>query len=215
MLESQQIADAIKMMNKAAVLELAQLNHGRALEIFTQERILEEQLRLKTQTAETTVNIANIHYLMQDYEAALAELDKAQDLFRKDNNPLGVFKTSQLRGAVYFQKRDYSAAAQAWEMCIRMNLGGEETATAYFQAAVAYMKQNNNFRAQEYLGRALGEFERNGNQTGAADCLRQRAALFKHMGRKDLASNDLRRCLNHAAGDAEMTEDINRQIKEL
>jgi tetratricopeptide (TPR) repeat protein len=196
MTENEKIAETLKTLNKAAILEVSQKNYRKAIEIFEQSKLVEETLGLRLQAAETLVNIANTYYLMQDYDSALENLDVAVNIFKKEKQNSRLFNVYQLMGTIHFQKQDYEQASRIYDQCIKMNAGRENHAKSYFQAALTCMKMDETFRAQEYFRRALAEFERLGHHEGIVDCLRYRASLFKSMGRDDLAAQDLRKCLD-------------------
>jgi tetratricopeptide (TPR) repeat protein len=109
----------------------------------------------------------------------------------------------------------YGQAAQAFDTCIRMNLGNKERATAYFQAGITFARLNNTLRAQEYITRALTEFERLEEKDSIIECLTERALLFKNAGRKDLAVQDLRKCLKIADGNENLLKGIQEQLASI
>jgi tetratricopeptide (TPR) repeat protein len=213
--ENEKIAEALKLMNKAAMMEIAQGNYENALEIFKQNSILEEKLGLKVQIAESLINAANVYYLMKDYDTAHDKLTRALEIFKRERVASGSFRACQMMGEVCFSKKSFDNAAKYFEECIRMNLGGKETALSYFQAAVTYIKLNNYYKAQEYLNRSLMEFERQNDKTGIVDCLRQRSFLFKLMNRKDLAVRDLNRAMTFVDKNGELEAEIKKSLEDF
>ncbi len=197
MIKNKKIAETLKVLNKAAITHLGKGNFSEAIEAFQQSKLLEEKLGLKIQEAESMVNISNAYYHMHEYDASLENLSLALNIFEKEKNRSGIFNVHQLMGSIYFQKEDYKKASHIYDACLRMNLNNEKTALSYFQCGVTYIKLKNFPRAQEYLSRALAEFERVDDNRGIVDCLRHRASLFQLTGRKDLASHDLRRSLTY------------------
>lgn len=191
----EQIAETLKLMNKTAIEEVAKGNYENALEIFEQSQELEEKLGFRLQVAESMVNMANIYLLMQDSGKCVEVLKKAEELFIKEKNSEGIFKVQQVLGELHFRSMDYDKAAQTYEKCLKMNIGNKERGISYFQAAVSYIKLKDNYKAQDYLGRALVELERTGEKTATVDCLRYRALVFTKIGRRDLAINDLRKAM--------------------
>lgn len=214
MIDKEKIAETLKFLNKAAIMETVQGNYEHALTIFGQSEELEQQLGLRLQVAESLVNKANVYLLMGNFDLCLETLRKAEEIFLKEKKQYGLFKIQQLLGEIHFRNKEYDKSVQVFEKCLRMNPGGKERAISYFQAAVSYLKLKNNYKAQDYLGRSIAEFERLEDKTGIIDCLRHRALLFKSTGRKDLAINDLRKCLG-LTDNQDIISDINRQMANI
>jgi tetratricopeptide (TPR) repeat protein len=214
MIDKEKIAETLKLLNKAAIMETTRGNYEQALTIFGQSQELEQQLGLRLQVGESLVNKANVYFLMEKYDLCLEALKQAGEIFQKEKNPRGIFKSQQLAGEVHFRNKEYDKSAQVYEKCLRISSGGRERAISCFQAAVSYLKLKNNYKAQDYLGKSIAEFTRLDDKTGLIDCLRQRALLFKSMGRKDLALNDLRKCLD-LTDNQDLIGDINRQMANI
>jgi tetratricopeptide (TPR) repeat protein len=215
MIENEKIAEALKLMNKTAIMEIAAGNYQKALEIFKQSLILEKSLGLKLQSAESMVNIGNTYYLMKEYDKSMEVFTEVYEIFKKEQNVQGVYKIQQMFAGIHFMKKEFEKAAEIYEKSIRMNIGSKEKAEAYYLAAATYFKANNSYRAQDYLTKALAEFERNKDNNGMVNCLRQRALMFKSKGRKDLALSDLRRSAEIAKGNEELMKEIQKQIDEM
>ena len=209
--KSRQIAEMLKLINKEAIMNLSQGNFAEALQMFEQGKTLEEKLGLKKQVAESLLNIANIHYLTQHYDACLKNLKEAEKIFTGENNQEGIFKVLQLLIGLHFTKNEYLQSAQACERCLTLAISEKDKATSYFQGGVSYIKLNNHFRAQQYLNLAVKIFSEIKDQASLIDSLRQRALLFKNTARTHLALNDLRRALELTSDD-ETKAVIEKQI---
>jgi len=210
--DNKKIAETLKMMNKAAVKALTQEEFDKAQDIFERSLAIEERLNLKVPSAESLVNIANILCIKGEINEAIAKLNQAMDIFKQEKENLKAFKTAQSIGSIYFQHENYAQAAQMYEKCIIMHIGGKDSATAYFQAACAYMKLGSNFRAQDYLGRAISEFEKIDDKAGIIVCMKKRAELHSSTGRKDLAVMDLRKGIKFAGDNEKITEELNKMM---
>jgi len=215
MTENEKIAETLKMINKTAIFEYSRGNYQQAIEVFERGRLLEETVGLKKQVAQSFVNIGNVYYKTGDYNTALEKYNQALEIFKRERDSAGEYMVYQLIGQIYFCTGQYDQAARIFDTCLRKNMGNKENATAYFQAGVAFARLNNNIRAQEYITRALTEFERLGEKEAVVECLTERALLFKNAGRKDLAVQDLRRCLKFADGDEILLKGINDQLASI
>jgi tetratricopeptide (TPR) repeat protein len=215
MTENEKIAQTLKMINRTAILEFSQGSYEQAIEVFERGRLLEEAMGLKKQVAESFVNIGNVYYRAGDYNAALEKYNQALEIFKRERESAGEYMVYQLIGQIYFSIGQYDQAARIFDACLRKNMGNKENATAYFQAGVTFARLNNNIRAQEYITRALTAFERLGEKEAVVECLTERALLFKSAGRKDLAVQDLRRCLIFADGDENLLKGIKDQLASI
>jgi tetratricopeptide (TPR) repeat protein len=215
MTENEKIAEMLKMINKTAIFEYSRGNYAKAIEVFEKGRMLEETVGLKKQAAESIVNIGNVYYTTGEYQIALEKYSQALEIFKRERDSTGVYMVYQLMGQIYFNTGKYGQAAQAFDTCIRMNLGNKERATAYFQAGITFARLNNTLRAQEYITRALTEFERLEEKDSIIECLTERALLFKNAGRKDLAVQDLRKCLKIADGNENLLKGIQEQLASI
>ncbi len=193
MITNKTLVETLKSLNKHAVMDVNSGSYQKAIETFKSAKLLEEKLGLTLQVGESLMNIANTYYLMREYVKSLEKMKSALDIFKSEKYKQGIFNVYQLMGAIYFQTNDYVKASQVFEKCIRLNLGARKQAKSLFQAAVVYSKINNSPRAQEYVKRALAEFEKLSDTEGIMDCLKFRASLFQTLGRKDLSAKDLRR----------------------
>lgn len=192
--ETERIAMGLQQLNREAVKAAGEGRYLEALKLFMQALSFEEQLGFNGHVAETLINIATINLLLDDSPAALEAVDRAKVLFASARRTADLRQASVLRGTVLLRSVRHLEAAQEFESTLRLSPPPEERAAIYAQAAAAYAKLDQHYRAQEYLGRALADFERLSDNQGITACLSQRAGLFKASGRKDLAVRDLQRC---------------------
>ena len=203
MKETERIAGGLQQLNRCAVQAAGSGDYAGALVLFQQALAFEEQLGFEGHVAESLMNIATTYLLLGDHPAALEAVERARELFGAQRRTADLRSAALLRGTILLRSGQYADAARELEACLRQS-PPEERAAIYAQAAAALAKLDQQYRAQEYLGRALADYERMGDRVAATACLRQRAALFKAAGRKDLAVRDLQRCATLAGqrGDA-------------
>lgn len=194
MTENEKIADMLKTLNKKAMLAISSQNYEIARDSFEQAFILESQLGMTKQAAESNVNIANVLFLMKDYKKAQQKLESSLEIFHAQKNRAGMYRVNQLLGEIFYQTQEYSQALERFEECITLQKGTEKEWIACFQAAASHFKMENFAKSQSYLEKALKGFERIGNIQGQIDTLKQRALLFQKTGKARLAAMDLDKC---------------------
>lgn len=194
MKETEQIAAALQQLNRSAVQAVGEGDYPEALSLFRQALAFEEQLGFNGHVPESLMNIATANLLLNDYNAALDAVDRAKGLFLSARRTADLRQASILRGNLLLRSGRYLESAHELESSLRLSPPPEERAAIYAQAAAAFSKLDQEYRSQEYLGRALSDYERLSDNQGITACLRQRAALFKASGRKDLSVRDLQRC---------------------
>lgn len=76
------IAQTIIELNQLAMHEIDEKNYQKATNYFTQSLVLENNLGMKAQMAESFYNLATTFYLMENYEKALEKGRIAEILFK-------------------------------------------------------------------------------------------------------------------------------------
>jgi tetratricopeptide (TPR) repeat protein len=188
--ENERIAASLQQLNRSAVTAITAGEVAEGRELFRKALAFEEQLGFVSHSAETLINIATASLLLEDYAAALAAVDEALELFRNQHRLDDQRRALSLQGEILLRCGRTAEAALALESALRLSPAPVERASLYYQAAIVYRSQEQQYRAQEYLGRALADFDRMGNQQGTQSCLRERANLFAASGRHDLAARD-------------------------
>jgi len=188
--ENERIAAGLQQLNRSAVAAVGAGDIAGGRELFQKALAFEEQLGFTSHGAETLINIATTSLLLEDYAAALSAVDGALEQFGRQRRMDDQRRALSLRSEILLRTGRTDEAAQAIEHALRLSPPPEERASLQFQAAVSYRHQEQLYRAQEFLNRALAEFDRLGNQQGARACLRERASLFEATGRLDLAARD-------------------------
>ena len=191
--ENERIAAGLQQLNRSAVAAVGSGALDEGLELFRKALAIEDHLGFTSHAAETLLNIATTCLMLEDLPEALAAVDGALELFQRQRRPDDQRRALSLRAEVLHRSGHNREAAQSLENALRLSPISGERANLYFQAAVVYRHQEQHFRAQEYLGRALAEFDQTGNKRGASSCLQERATLFEAIDRHDLAARDRQR----------------------
>lgn len=194
MRETELIAGGLQQLNRMAV-EAAEAGHLEdALVLFRKSFEFEERLNFGGHAAETLMNIATTCLMMGNLPKAIEAVDEAIRRFQEQRRFGEQRKAAIFKGSLLLAQHSWLEAATQFDFSLRMSTDPDERASIYVQAAAALTGMGQYYRAQEYLGRAIAEYDRLKDLEKLAAALKQRAKLFKNTGRRDMAIGDLRRC---------------------
>ena len=196
--ETELIAEGLQQLNRKAIQAAAADDYEGALNLFRQALEFEVKLKFNVHAAETMMNIATTCLLLKEYSEAMNAAEEAEQMFREQRKQSAIRRAATLKGTILLCSGSYEGAARQLETCLRQAHSAEERGAIYAMTATAFFKLQQQHRAQEYFGRAVAEYDQINDVHGAMSCLRQRAAFFNTIGRKDLATRDLNRCASLA-----------------
>ncbi len=117
--------------------------------------VLEMASHISGTTQEDKFNLAKVHYYMENYDSAIAELDEA---FRN-----GYTEAYFYLGNIYEKKKDYETAVYNYGMYISKE-ADIESAAVYNQLGVCLIKEGNYEEALSYIQKGLEYNEFSFNQ---------------------------------------------------
>lgn len=104
-MDREMIAQTLIQLNQYAMHEIREKNYRKAADYFTQSLVLERNLGLKQQTAESFYNLAMTFYLLEDYEKALEKLNMAEMIFNDLNKKEDITKVQIMMSEIQQKNR--------------------------------------------------------------------------------------------------------------
>lgn len=193
------IADTLLNYNKIAVMELTRGNYDKALQLFKESYIIENEMKLIREKAKTLVNIANTEILLHEPEKALKSSEEAIILFDQLNCREDYSRTLLLMGMIYIFLKNTKKAAEIFYEVIQKSDADDIKGEAYYCLHRIFTEDKNNYKAQDSITKSIQYFEKSKKNTRLKDALQKRANFFKGINRNDLAAMDINKinCLNN------------------
>lgn len=185
------IADTLLDYNKIAIMEIHQGNFEKALETFKKSYFIESELNFVKEKAQTLVNIANTEMLLNEPTQALESLKEALGILEKSRATKDYNQTLFLMGTIYIALEDIKEAEKALYKVVQKTDSDDMKGEAYFNLHNVYLKDSNNYKAQDSITKSIQHFERSKNTERLKQAFQSRAEFFKILNRKDLAAMDL------------------------
>ena len=116
-----EFAAAKQADRELALLEkILPLSPRRALELATRTLDLYREIRDKENIPFALLFIANCHFRLTDYPAALSEVAEAQTYFNKSKNKIGIARCHRLIGEVHLRSGEYTQALEHLVFALEM-----------------------------------------------------------------------------------------------
>jgi len=198
------IAETLLFYNKSAVLELSRGNYANALELFRESWLIENEMGLHQQKAQTLMNIANTELLMGELDKALSSAEEAAEIFAKQKCRRDHLQALLLTGIIYAHRQDHKNALRRLEEVIRKSDADDQKGEAYLILYHLYRTEENRGQAQDTITKAIQFFDRSGKTDRLKLAFEKRAAFFQELKKNDLAAIDLNRSKSLSQDDEEM-----------
>jgi len=187
------IAETLLYYNKSAVLELSRGNYADALELFRKSQLIEQEMGLHQQKAQTMMNSANTELLLGELDKALSFAEEAAEIFAKQKCRRDHLQALLLTGFIYAQRKDHKNALRRLEEVIRKSDTDDQKGEAYLALYHLYLTEEKRGQAQEAITKAVQFFDKGGKIDRLKLALEKRAAFFQELKKNDLAAIDLNR----------------------
>lgn len=214
MIDNQQLAETLKLLNKKAILEFNSGRFDEAIESFKQSNLLEQNLGLVKQHAQTLINIANIHYLKGSFNEALVSLEEAITEFNECNYKTGLYKGLELRAEIFVKQDKKAEALECLNQCLKIRVNDEKELNTFYRIAEIYFHLKDRNKAFDYINRAIKKYNNSKYNHIFIKCYLLRAELYAELNNKQ-AIRELSYCLNLVDNNHEMLNYINNRISKL
>lgn len=185
------IAETLLHCNKSAIMQLSQGNYEKALQFFRESYAIEDELLFGREKAQTLVNIANTELLLKEPEKALRSSQEAAILFEGLKCRQDYLRTLLLMGIIQIFLKNSKKATQILDDVIRKADMDDIKGEAYLNLHTIYLAEENKYKAQDSITKAIQFFERSKKKDRLKLALEKRAEFFRGLKRNDLAAMDL------------------------
>jgi tetratricopeptide (TPR) repeat protein len=148
--EVNQKTNISKVLNNIGIVYKSQLNYPKALE-YLKKAYQQQQAIGEPNTAMTLTNIGVIYFETKQYSNALQYYLQAQQLFEKNNNPLGNALLNNYLGDYYANQNDVVSAEKYYQKSIV----GYEAMSNKFGASLAIYNLGKLYTAQKKYADAM------------------------------------------------------------
>lgn len=139
--------------------------------------------------AELLMSLADGYVNMKDYDAAVEKYNCVLDLYKKQNDSVGISKTYYKLGEVYMIKSDYSVALKLYELSLK---NGKTYKDIIYSRITTIGKYNKKMEeAIKYQKKAVEIFETHGYYYSYAQGVSELANMYADIGKYSEAIDTL------------------------
>lgn len=162
-----------------------------AFEILTKLQKLSTGDGLK---AETFLLLSDVFSRRADWNRSIGALEKADDLFSRNNDNNGSSKCQNMLGVIYGEKGNIHKAKEHFEKCLKLINREEERelkASVYSNLGIILNIQGDYAKAADYFDKALGYFESIQNLRRIAELRQNMGLLFFNKNEYEAALKEI------------------------